>query len=87
MQILDLRPAPPGAGRKTLATFDIQLTDDCRMYGLRLIQQSDGRRLTYAPSAGGNRVATFTPSLAETITRAAGAALEAVNADVHDRNH
>lgn len=73
MQILDLRPAPPGAGR-TVAHFDVQLTADCRLYGLRLIQSDDCRYLTYAPNSHGQRVATFTPALADTISRAASAA-------------
>jgi hypothetical protein len=53
------------------------------MYGLRLIQTADGRFLTYAPNAHGQRVATFTPALADSISRAAGAAFREEFA--HDR--
>ncbi|OWK18282.1 hypothetical protein AJ88_03560 [Mesorhizobium amorphae CCBAU 01583] len=73
MKILDIRPAPPGVGR-TIAHFDVQLTDDLRLYGLRLIQTEDGRYLSYAPNAHGVRVATFAPTLADTISRAASVA-------------
>lgn len=73
MRILSIRPAPPGAGR-TVAHFDIQLTEHARLYGLRLIQTEDGRFLTYAPNSHGQRLATFTPELATEISRAASAA-------------
>ncbi|RWF66642.1 MAG: hypothetical protein EOS47_05190 [Mesorhizobium sp.] len=73
MRILDIRPAPPGTGR-TVAHFDLQLTDECRLYALRLVQGDGGRLLTYAPNSHGARVATFARELAEQITRAASAA-------------
>ncbi|TIN33351.1 MAG: hypothetical protein E5Y10_32590 [Mesorhizobium sp.] len=73
MKILDIRPAPPGVGR-TIANFDVQLTPDCRFYGLRLVEAEGGRHLTYAPNSHGVRVATFTRELADTISRAASAA-------------
>lgn len=73
MKILAIRPAPPGSG-KAFAHFDMALTDDVRLYGLRLIETDDGRFLTYAPNSHGQRVATFTPTLANEISRAASAA-------------
>ncbi|RUV89237.1 hypothetical protein EOA60_08300 [Mesorhizobium sp. M1A.F.Ca.IN.020.06.1.1] len=73
MKILDIRPAPPGVGR-TVAHFDVQLTPDCRLYGLRLVQGDGGRFLTYAPNSHGVRVATFARDLADEISRAASAA-------------
>ncbi|TPL97318.1 hypothetical protein [Mesorhizobium sp. B2-3-10] len=73
MKILDIRPAPPGVGR-TIAHFDLQLTDECRLYGVRLISGDGGKYLSYAPNSHGTRVATFTRDLAEQITRAASEA-------------
>jgi hypothetical protein len=77
MKILNLKPAfERGGGTKTLAVFDIELTDEIRVYGCKLVENS-GRRLTYAPSAnGGRRTATFAPALAERITAAAVHAYE-----------
>lgn len=74
MKILDIRPAPPGVGGKAIAYFDVAITEDCRLYGLRLIKTDDGRFLSYAPNLHGQRVATFTPAFADTISRAASAA-------------
>lgn len=72
MKILSIRPAPPGSGAvREIARFDLQLSDDVRLYGLRLMQTTEGRHLTYAPSSGGRRFATFAPSLVDTITAAA----------------
>ena len=79
--MLSIRPETAG---RTIARFDIQLTPDCRIYGLRLIEAENGRRLTYAPSAGGIRLATFAPAMADKITRAACDALEAPIA--HDQH-
>jgi DNA-binding cell septation regulator SpoVG len=74
MQILSIRPAPPGTGR-TIALFDIALTDELRVYDVRLIQTEDGRYLSYAPNSHGRRVATFAPRLANEISRVASTAL------------
>lgn len=75
MHILEICPEPPGG--RTLARFDVQLNDDVRLYGLRLVKMSNGRRLSYAAEARGQRTATFAPELADTITKAASAAYEA----------
>ncbi|TIL56058.1 MAG: hypothetical protein E5Y79_31570 [Mesorhizobium sp.] len=82
MHIISIRPEPPGCG-SVIARFDIALTDSCRLYGLKLVEKPDGRRMTYSPQSGGARLATFTPALEEEITRAAGVALGGLNA--HDR--
>lgn len=72
MQILNMRPALSGDGRyRTLAHFDAELDNRIRIYGMRLLEADDGRRLTYAPSSGGRRFATFDPALAAEITAAA----------------
>ena len=65
--IFDNRPGK----LKTLAHFDLQLSPDVRIYGMRLLEDSRGRRLSYPPSSGGRRFATFDSALAEAITNAA----------------
>lgn len=79
MRILDLQPVSGNGDRATrlVATFDLELDDSVRMFGLKLMETPDGRRLTYAPSAnGGRRTATFSPSMAAQITAAATTKLE-----------
>ena len=77
MQVTAIEPAyrQNGDGRfRTLAHFDLELTSEMKIYGMRLLEAEDGRRLTYAPSSGGRRFATFSPQLAVAITKAAEAA-------------
>lgn len=62
LQILSIRPEPPGTG-SVIARFDIALTAECRLYGLKLVEKPDGRRMTYSPQSGGARLATFTQHL------------------------
>lgn len=85
MKILELQPIDePGGGHRAIAVFDLQLTPECRLYGLRLLRMRDGRLLTFAPQSGYRRVATFATSLAAEITRLATDELRAMTAD--DRN-
>jgi len=65
-----MRPAPSGAGGRTVAFVDVQLTPDCRLYNLRLVDIPDGYRI-HAPSAFGSKTATFAPALAADLVRAA----------------
>jgi hypothetical protein len=58
-------------GVREIARFDLQLSEDVKLYGLRLMQTPDGRHLTYAPSSGGRRFATFAPAFVGDITAAA----------------
>ncbi|MCM5691441.1 hypothetical protein M8037_22205 [Sinorhizobium meliloti] len=80
MQILDIRPEPGGGN--TIARFDVQLTPDIRMFGLKLVKTPRGHRV-YPPHTSTNNVATFAPPFAEKLIRAALAALsgEAENND------
>ncbi len=77
MKILNIRPPVDHASNarfQELARFDIELTPDCRIYGLRLVKASGTNRLlTHAPSNGGIRLATFSQALADQITAAASA--------------
>jgi hypothetical protein len=68
--------SPGDAGTKLLAKFDVELTDEIRLYNMKLIENHAGRRLTYASSSGGQRNATFSIELNEKITHAAVAAFE-----------
>lgn len=76
MRILSIVPASdPGDGRfPCVAKFDAEISADIRMYGLRLLKSPTGKYLSYSPSSGGKRCATFSPDFAETITAAATAA-------------
>jgi hypothetical protein len=59
------------------ARFDIEINEHLRLFGLLLKRSRDGRLRTYAPNSCGKHVASFHPILAEKITSAATAALEA----------
>ena len=74
IRILSVRREPPGNGN-CIMRFDAQISDDVRLFNLRLVEMPGGRRLTYSASAHGSRTATFAPALAELITRAASVAL------------
>jgi len=82
LHIMDIRPEPYSSG-STIALFDVQLTPDIRLFNLKLIENPRGRRV-HAPKAFCASVATFSPALAEQLTRAASAALAGVNAGVRD---
>ncbi|MFD1744049.1 hypothetical protein ACFSE1_01110 [Rhizobium helianthi] len=72
MKILSIRPCDEGGN--TLALFDAQLSDDIRMFGLKLVKTPRGPRV-YAPSTRASNVATFAPDFAAALARAAQAAL------------
>jgi hypothetical protein len=78
VRILDIRPpAFQGEGRfRELARFDAQITDEIRLFRMRLLETPEGRRLVYSPSNGGQRFASFAPALADKLTAAASAAYE-----------
>ncbi|TBC10017.1 hypothetical protein [Rhizobium ruizarguesonis] len=84
MRVLSLIPAadPGGGSMKLLAVFDLQLTPDIAIYGMRLLKAPNGQHVSYAPTAhGGRRSVTFARPLAEAITAAALQTLE------HDTAH
>ncbi|TIT18557.1 MAG: hypothetical protein E5W70_28835 [Mesorhizobium sp.] len=83
MKILSIRPEPPGLGN-IIARFDVALTDELRLFGLRLTERTAGGYAVYAPNAMGRRCATFSPNLVEEISRAALAALKELRP--HDRS-
>ncbi|MGZ2429603.1 hypothetical protein [Rhizobium redzepovicii] len=79
MRILALKPAadPGGGTMKVVASFDLQLTPDIAIYGMRLLKAPNGQHVSYAPTAlGGRRSVTFARPLAEAITAAALKTLE-----------
>ncbi len=82
MRILDLQTIDEqSSGHRAIAVFDLQLSDECRLYGLRLLRMRDGRLLTFAPQSGSRRVATFATDLAAKITSLAIDQLKAVTAN------
>jgi hypothetical protein len=80
LKILSIAPSFYGGSGsvREIARFDLQLSDDVKLYGLRLMETPEGRHLTYAPSSGGRRFATFAPSLVDDITASATSALNNV---------
>ena len=79
MVVLNVEPVANqgGGGMRVLAFFDLTLNPDVKMYGLRLMEAPDGRRIVYSPNAnGGRRTATFSPAMASAITAAAIAKFE-----------
>lgn len=74
MQILSIRPAPAGAGGRTVARFDVEVSPDVRLHNLKLVDGQNGRRV-YAASAFGANTATFTTELARELVRLATQAL------------
>lgn len=79
MQILNVRPEPPGRGN-TLAHFDAQL-DGLRLYNLALKRTANGYRV-FGPSAFGCAVVTFTHETSDGLVTAALGELAH-----HDDNH
>lgn len=81
MKILGFRPT---AGPRLVAYFDVEVADNLRIYNMELRRTSSGQLRSYAPKAGGKHAATFHPSLATEITRAAEAVLK--GQQPHDRS-
>ena len=81
MDILSIRPDPGGGN--TLARFDAQLSPDIRMFGLKLVKTPRGHRV-YPPHSNTNNLATFTPAFAESLARAA---LAALSGEARDHTH
>lgn len=80
MKILYCHPLADAKARDAVAFVDIEISEDLRLYGLRLVRQPDGAHRLYAPQAGQRRVATFSTPLAEHLTALALAAYEAARA-------
>lgn len=78
MHILEIRPAPPGVGR-TVAYFDLQLTDDIRLYGFKLVVGNGSQYVSHAANIHGVKAATFSRELQQQITSAAAQAWRKLN--------
>jgi hypothetical protein len=72
MRILGFRPT---AGPRLVAYFDVEVANDLRIYNMELRRAADGQLRSYAPKVCGKHAASFHPSLATQITRAAEAVL------------
>ncbi|RDL52095.1 hypothetical protein BLJAPNOD_03246 [Ensifer sp. M14] len=82
MEILDVRPDTGGGS--IIARFDAQLSPDVRMFGLKLVKTPRGHRV-YPPHTNVHNCATFAPTFAEKLIRAALAALNG-EAESNDRS-
>ncbi|MGO4113239.1 hypothetical protein ACCS54_31280 [Rhizobium johnstonii] len=78
MRTLYCHPLKENTSRDCVAFVDVELNEDVRMYGLRLVRQPDGAHLIYAPQCGQRRAATFSTPMAKQLTELALEALEAV---------
>ncbi|WP_275783085.1 hypothetical protein [Pararhizobium gei] len=77
MKILYCHRLADAKPRDAIAFVDVQMTDDLRLYGLRLIRHPDGRHMIYAPQCGQRQAASFGKPLAEQLTALALEAYEA----------
>jgi len=82
MRILYCHPLKENAARDCVAFVDVELNEDVRMYGLRLVRQPDGAHLIYSPQCGTRRAATFSAPMAKRLT---ALAVEAYEAAANDR--
>ncbi|UXN61577.1 hypothetical protein [Phyllobacterium zundukense] len=80
MRILSIRRLD---GPAALARVDVELTEHVRLYSLLLKKNADGKVRIHSPHSCGKNVATFHPIIAQEITEAAIAALEATAYDHH----
>lgn len=74
MRIIDIWPARDGSS--SLAKFDLELTEQVRIFGLHLKRNERGALRIFAPKSGGQHAASFCPEISEEITLAAIAALK-----------
>jgi hypothetical protein len=77
MKIFNLRPARDGSS--ALARFDLELSDQVRLFGLILKRNVDGHFRVFAPKSGGTHAATFGPEISNQIIAAAQAAYEGIS--------
>lgn len=76
MRLLYCHPVSDDRGGHTcLATIDVELDADVRLYGLRLLRMRDGQYRLNAPQAGRRLAATFSPAFASRLTTMALEAL------------
>lgn len=83
MNILEWRPGrepPSPKGFRTLASFDVEIADGVRLYGLDAVQAPDGKVLVYAPTTLAPSSNTA-PRRSATFRRDVGDALSAAIAE------
>ncbi len=78
MQIIDFERVGgfAGDGTRVLARFSVQVTDDLRLCGLKLVDTPKGRRTFFPGVNGGGRSATASTALSRRITETASEKLE-----------
>lgn len=79
MKIIGIYPMQGDERRAStcLARFNLQLTPDVRILGLRLVATGDGLKIHQPSINGGGRSATFSPELCEKIKALAATEYEA----------
>ena len=77
MRILYAHPTKERGNRPCIGFVDVELDENVRLYGIRVVRQPDGRHIIYAPQAGHRHAASFSRPFAEELTTAAVTALEA----------
>ena len=77
-----VRQAPSPRGFRTLAKFNLQVTDEVTVYDCSLVEAPDGRVLLYGPGREGNTL-SVSPTARQEIVEMARAAL---GMETHDRN-
>ena len=85
MRILKIEPTHgvTPSGLRNRAFFDIELSEDIRVFGCKLQQKPDGKYLSFPPSGRGVRAMTFSPELSEKISALASKALNGGSATAH----
>ncbi|MBY5349584.1 hypothetical protein [Rhizobium leguminosarum] len=86
MRIIDFEASGGFAGEGThvLARFSVQVTEDLRLCGLKLVDTPKGRRTFFPSVSGGGRSVTASISLSRQITAAASIFFER-HEIAHDR--
>ena len=65
-----------GDGTRVLARFSVQVTDDLRLCGLRLVDTPKGRRTFFPAVNGGGRSVTASAAMSRRITETASERLK-----------
>ena len=78
MRIIDFETSGgfAGEGARVLARFSVQVNEDLRLCGLRLVDTPKGRRTFFPSVSGGGRSVTASTSLSRQITAVASTFFE-----------
>lgn len=85
MRILNIRPASPPGGTGVIAVFDVDLSEEIRLFDVVLKRTRAGDLRSWPAKLAGRPSAAIRQDLADRITRAAVAAIEAGRPHAHNR--